>query len=318
MKPYLVDVPVVLYVFIRPDSLQRVFDVIKEARPSTLILISDGPRDHVSTDKELIAKSREVVSDIDWNCVVHKLYYDKNQGMYPVFKQSDDFIFSKVDRAIFLEDDVVPSLSFFKFCADLLEKYKDDLRVQAICGMNHLGMYEDVKDDYFFSGRGSIWGYAIWKRTYDTFYDLSYGENEYVLNRLNQFAKKTKSYKKEINGYVEDKEFGGHIPGAEFYFAVNRFLHNQLYIVPKKNMIKNIGYGDGSTHANTDLRHLPKSIQNIFNMKTHEYEFPLKHPKFVFNDTIYENKVYKVMGWAFHLKISRTIERALRLILIRK
>ena len=92
-----------------------------------------------------------------------------NQGIYQIHKITCEFIFKHVDRCIFLEDDVITSVSFFKYCEVLLEKYKNDLRINMIGGMNHMGVTEELKSDYFFTKAASIWGFAIWRRTYEAF-----------------------------------------------------------------------------------------------------------------------------------------------------
>jgi hypothetical protein len=312
MKPYLVDVPVALYVFIRPDTLARVFDVIKKARPSTLFLISDGPRANVPTDKEKIKASRKIVEDVDWDCKVHKFYFDKNQGMYPMSQKSKEYIFSRVDRCIFLEDDVVTSVGFFKYCSELLEKYKDDLRISMICGMNHMGVYEDTNTDYFFSKASSIWGFAIWRRTFELFNDFSYGEDGYILARLKENSRKYKRFSKSLEGYCNNKNYNGHPAGTEFFLALGMYSQNQLNIIPKKNMVCNIGCGKGSTHFSDDVRKVPRAIQNMFSMATYEYDFPLKHPTYVVEDINYEKILFNIMGRSLHIKTFRFLERILR------
>lgn len=157
---YNVNVPVMLRVFIRPNSLKEVFSVIRKAKPRILFLVSDGPRRNIPGDREKINLSREVVSNIDWDCDVHRLYYDENLGMYESGIRARKYIFNRVDRCIFLEDDLVPSISFFRYCEELLERYKDDKRIHRICGTNSLVTYEGPTTDYFFSKEGSIWGFA--------------------------------------------------------------------------------------------------------------------------------------------------------------
>lgn len=295
MKEALVDVPVLLWVFVRPEKIKQVFEVIRIARPSTLFLVSDGPRDSVSTDKERILASRKVVENIDWECSVQRLYFDINQGIYKIHKITCEFIFKHVDRCIFLEDDVITSVSFFKYCEVLLEKYKNDLRINMISGMNHTGVTKELNHDYFFSKAASIWGFAIWRRTYEAFYDFSYGDDIYVLNRLNENSKGYRNLQKSLNGYLKNELFNSHPASFEFFLGLSTFSQTQLSIIPKKNMVCNTGFGEGG--ANTgELKKMSNSIQKLFNMKIFEIEFPLKHPKFIFEDKKYEKKVFEILG----------------------
>lgn len=295
-KPYLVDVPVLLFVYIRPNTLRCVFDVIKEARPSKLFLISDGPRPGKPDDRLRIAESRKIVEEIDWDCDVYPLYYEENHGLYSMVKEALDFVFYYVDRCIFLEDDVVPSISFFRYCAELLERYQDDIRINMICGMNHLGVYSEPGTDYFFSEASSIWGFALWRRTYQAFYDHTYGADKYTLDRLKENAKKYKAFIKALDGYYQNELYEGHIAGPEFYLRFIVCSQNKVNIVPKYNMISNIGFCEGSTHAPNELRKMPKGIQKMFQMKTYEYAFPLQHPRYIASDKKYEKKVLRILA----------------------
>ena len=165
-KPYLVNVPVKINIWIRPECQRKQFEVLKQARPSILFVTSDGGR----TEKEweaIYANRKLYDKQIDWNCTVYKLYMDENLGMYAMGKKRAELVWNNVDRCVSLEDDIIPSVSFFRYCAELLEKYKDDQRIECICGMNHLGKCENVHSDYFFSRQGSIWGTATWKRVYE-------------------------------------------------------------------------------------------------------------------------------------------------------
>ena len=312
----LIQVPVAVNVFIRPEMLKKVFEVVKQARPSVLFLVGDGPRDGNKEDVLKIAQSREVVEDVDWECDVHRLYPDKNQGMYATYFNAQKYIFERVDRCIFLEDDVLVSKSFFKFCEVLLEKYKDDLRVHYITGHNYLGKYVEPDSDYFFSGEGSIWGYAIWKRTYLS-QNLEYTKNQYVTSRIEHVAKQLKpGYEKLIRGYKNDMQYGGHVAGPEFYKNLLRFSQNQVCIVPTKNMVSNIGVGEGSVHSSTEINFLPKSIGKLFLMVTYEYTFPLKDPVFVVRDRYYEDYVNRILAWNKPIiQTYRRLEAAARLLL---
>ena len=64
-------------------------------------------------------------------------------------RKATDFIWQHVDRCIFLEDDQIPAVCFFQYCAELLEKYKNDMRIDRICGMNHLSQCANVLARFF-------------------------------------------------------------------------------------------------------------------------------------------------------------------------
>ena len=132
MKSALVDVPVLILFFNRPQQLSQVFEQVKKARPSRLFLYQDGARSE--RDLPGIEACREIVSQIDWECEVEQLYQEKNFGCDPSEYLSQKWAFSKVDKCIVLEDDDVPAVSFFQFCKEMLDKYEHDTRISMIAG----------------------------------------------------------------------------------------------------------------------------------------------------------------------------------------
>lgn len=297
MKKFLVDVPVSLNIWIRPECQRKQFEIIKKARPSILFLISDGGRNQEEWDA--ILENRRLLDEgIDWECEVYRIYENENQGMFNIGKKSRSLIWSKVDRCIFLEDDILPSVSFFRYCAELLEKYKDDLRVNVICGMNHLGVCENVNSDYFFSRQGSIWGFALWRRTYEQYYDFEYGKDSYIMSLLKERTKYNNIFWKRISAYVKQNIYEGHVASTEFFLEFGMYGQNQLQIIPKKNMISNIGCTKNSAHAD-NLNLLPKKLRKVFCMKTYELDFPLKHAKYVIPDIDYEKKRNQIMAYNY-------------------
>lgn len=295
MKECLVDVPVKINIWIRPECQRKQFEVIKKARPSTLFVTSDGGRNEKEWD--IINKHRKMYdTEIDWNCTVYKLYEKVNNGLYGILKKRNELIWSNVDRCIFLEDDQIPSTSYFKFCAEMLQKYENDERINCICGMNHLGISENVSSDYFFSKQGSIWGYATWKRAYEKYYDFDYGKDKYVMNLLKRHTKGNPVFWKRLNAYERSDNFEGHIAATEFFIELSMYAQYQLQIIPKKNMISNIGCTENSQHFD-NLNVLPHATRKIFNMPIYEMDFPIKHPKYVIPDCEYEQKRNRMMAY---------------------
>lgn len=310
-RPFLVDVPVRVNIWIRPHCQRAQFEVLKKACPSIMILQSDGGRN----EKEwaAIQQNRKLFDDeIDWNCHIYKLYEESNLGLYTMGGKVGKFIWDKFDRCIFLEDDYVPAVSFFQYCAELLERYKDDYRISRICGMNSLGTWDEASSDYFFSKDGSIWGTATWRRVIEqrdsTF---GYGKDSYIMRLL---KKNTPSFiYKRIEGYANNSQYGGHVAGGEFWSIFNSYAFNQLQIIPRRNLICNIGYGDDSAHANGAK--FKGSIPKMMNIPTYEMQFPMKHPKYFVADEDYALRMQKDLGQGgFWVKTSHKMKYYVNLI----
>lgn len=294
-RPYFVDVPVQVNIWTRPRCQRRQFEVIKQARPSILILQSDGGRNE--KEWEAIRENRRIYDEeVDWECTIHRLYQDHNHGLYTMVQMTSQFVWSHYDRCIFLEDDHIPAVSFFRFCAELLERYKDDTRVNLICGANQIGENEDCTSDYFFSRAACISGIATWRRVIDNRdVKLAYAKDPYIMKLLKQRCHNNVNMWHHIKGYAGDPRFGGHIPGPEFYYGFDFMAQNQLCIIPRNNMMCCIGTGDDATHG-IDKRIMEKSIAALYDMPTYEVSFPLKHPSYVIPDEFHAKKIYKIFG----------------------
>lgn len=291
-----IDVAVLIIFFNRPGCLSKVFEQVKQARPSKLFLYQDGAREGNKNDEIGVAKCRDIVLDIDWECEVYTLFQEKNFGCDPSEFIAQKWAFSHVDKCIILEDDDVPSQSFFPFCKELLDKYENDTRINMICGMNNLEKVESPYS-YLFSDTGSIWGWATWKRVADLWeenYDIC--KDEYWLNKLcKSLDNKNLQGSKRKNRWLSHSADG--IAYYETILGVGQLANNMVNIVPTRNMINNIGNcPEGGTHSVSGLEMIPHGLRRIFTMKRHEIDFPLKHPRYVIVDQDYQDAMFKLMG----------------------
>ncbi len=308
-RPYLVDVPVCIFVWIRPGLQREQFEILKKARPSRIFLISDGGRNE--NEWRAIRKNREMYEkETDWECTIYKVFQKKNIGMYANGETALAYIWKKADRCIFLEDDTMPSVSFFSFCAQMLERYQDDERIFRVNGLNFQEISDTVSDSYFFSIKGSSWGFATWKRVFEGKYqNFDYAKEPRILKLLKKDSRMDTGLYRQIKAYPRCKSYGGHPPGTEFFFGACPFLQHQLEIIPAKNMIQSKGWQD-SEHAD-EIHLLPKGIRKIFCLKSYELDFPLSHPKYVLPDTDYDNYVCRLFAVGHPaVYMYRRIERA--------
>ncbi len=310
MRKSKVDVPVALVFFNRPEQFAKVFETVKKAAPSKLFLIQDGARENNEKDVENIKKCREVLNGIDWECEIYEDFSEVNLGCGRRIYTGITKCFEKVDRLIILEDDCVPSQSFFPFCQEILERYKDDERVGMITGMNHLNTFDEVSSDYFFAMVGSIAGWATWKSSWDlTSYDLSDVVNDKDAMRILEMNQKYANNWNNIHTAVLQKKSildnGGKLSSWSTQFAAGQILASKLIIVPRVNLMSNIGLTEESANSANNIKFVPKGLRPLYQLKLFEMDFPLKHPKYVFNDVEYCRKVDILVGGKNKLDVKR-------------
>lgn len=304
----LIDVSVLLVFFARPEQFEKVFAQVKAAKPKRLFLYQDGPRTDHPDDIKKILQCRKIAESIDWNCEVHKLYQDKNIGCDPSGYIAHTWAFSNTDKCIVLEDDVVPSISFFRFAKEMLDRYENDQRVSIITGLNLEEYSEEVPYDYFFSSCTSIWGWASWSRVVKQ-WDKEYSVLSDPFNKK-QLAKiiQQKGHMKNFISMAEEHKKSGK-PHFETILLINQYMNSGLTIVPTKNMINNIGVLSDSTHFSGNLEMLPKGYRRVFTMNRYELEGEISHPKYVIEYIPYKDRSYRIKAWGHPIiKLYRMFE----------
>ncbi len=309
MKPALVDVSVLILFFNRPKQLAEVFKQVKLARPARLYLYQDGPRG--PQDLPGIEACRRVVDDVDWECDVRRNYQERNYGCDPSEYLAQKWAFSLSDKCIVLEDDDVPVVSFFRFCKELLDKYEHDTRVSMIAGFNNEEVTPGVSSDYFFATTFSIWGWASWRRVVDTWDEhYSFLDDAETMRSLRGLVDARRYRKDFLYMCRRHRENGKAYYETIFQAAI--YLQSGLCIVPTRNMVSNLGAVADSTHFAGSVHTMARGYRRIFTMGRHDVQFPLRHPRYVIENTAYKDSVYRIMGWRHPwIKVARSLEELL-------
>ena len=275
MSEFQLNTPVVLIIFNRPDTTKKVFAEIAKAKPSKLLIIADGPRSNRIGEVERCLATRAIVDNVDWPCEVLTNYSDINLGCKCRVSSGLDWVFQQVPEAIILEDDCLPEPSFFRFCEELLIRYRDDESVAMISG-NNFQFGENRGDaSYYFSRYTHIWGWATWGRAWK-YYDVEAKDWADFLseNWLKSFFYNLteKKYWTNIFQSVAD----GKIDTWDYQWTMAAWRNHMVSIVPNFNLISNIGFGVDATHT---------FGSSIFNqMPVDRMTFPLVHPRFSFTN----------------------------------
>jgi hypothetical protein len=263
------NTPVLFLIYRRSDTAKKVFEEIKKARPKKLFIAADGPKEG---EEEKCQRARDIVmNNIDWECKVKTLFRDKNLGCKYAVSGAIDWFFHNVEEGIILEDDTLPNQSFFRFCEELLERYRDDERIMHISGYNHFGELKNYKYSYVFSKYTPIWGWATWRRAWQ-FYDVN-------ISTYPQFKEEGQIYnifrterERKHRIKILDKLYNNKIDTWDYQWNYCVRINNGLSIIPVKNLVSNLGLSGESTHTKEDKR-LSKNIKR-------EIDFPLRNSLF--------------------------------------
>lgn len=269
MNNYQLATPVAFIIFNRPEIQRKAFEKIREARPTKLFVIADGARPERVGEIDKCRQCRTIVDEVDWECEVMTNFSEVNLGCKDRVSTGLDWVFSLVEEAIILEDDCVPDSSFFRFCEEMLWKYRENEQIMMISGSNFLKEMHREKFSYRFSIFSDIWGWATWKRAWKH-YDIEMKQwprfhQEGVLYDLMP-AFYAKIWEETLQHVYQDK-----INSWAYRWTFAGFLKKGLSVAPNVNLVSNIGFTEEATHTkNADILYA--------NMKANCIEFPLKHP----------------------------------------
>ncbi|MCS7031398.1 MAG: hypothetical protein NZL92_07695 [Gloeomargarita sp. SKYG116] len=278
--------PVVLLIFNRPELTQKVFQMIRQVQPKRLFVVADGPRDEAEI--AICQQTRDIVEkQIDWSCQVECNYADRNLGCRQRVSSGLNWVFSQTDRAIILEDDCLPNLSFFHFCNDLLDYYQDNERVMAINGTNYQQGQLVTPYSYYFSKYFHCWGWATWARAW-RYYDLEMkhwpefrdgGYLRFVSDDIYEYRYWYQKFEEMYCGKIDTWDY-------PFMFAC--FSQSGLAATPCVNLVSNLGFGVKATHT-----HNPK--HRLANLPTQELP-EITHPPFLTRNVDADRHVF---DWVF-------------------
>ncbi|HBE19437.1 MAG TPA: hemolytic protein HlpA-like protein [Cyanobacteria bacterium UBA11367] len=238
--------PVALFIFNRPDLTEIVFEQIRSAKPKKLLVVADGPR--FPQEAEKCEKARKIIERVDWHCEVLTNFSEKNIGCGIRVSTGLDWVFSEVEEAIILEDDCLPTASFFYFCQTLLEYYKHDQRIMHISGNNFQLGKSRTEYSYYFSRYPHSWGWASWRRAWKYF---DQGMKNYTDFKKANVIKLICENPYEQNYWTSifDRMFEGVSDTWDYQWFYACLAQNGLSILPNSNLVSNIGFRSDATHT---------------------------------------------------------------------
>lgn len=249
---------VVLFIYKRFELTQEIYSILEKVKPDRLFIFADGPKNESEIDK--CYKTRGIFKNISWECELEQIYQESNKGLGKSIIDGLDYVFSKVEDAIILEDDCIPNMFFFTFCTQMLKYYKDTQGIMHINGTNLISNSPELlnyQEDFFFSKIALPWGWATWERAWNQF-DKSFSTfNQKTNEILNEVSNKNRgdfdSFFKLSNGFID---------AWDTQWLKDILCNNGIVITPTKNLITCKGGDINSSY-------MPK-YSSVLSLKKHE------------------------------------------------
>ena len=255
-----VQTPVLVMAFNRPDHLRVLLNRLREVQPVRVYFAVDGARAGMADEADHVARCRELIEEIDWIPDKRMLFQDNNLGCGQGVSTAISWFFEHEESGIILEDDIIPEPSFFPYCSELLDRYRDDQRVFAISGCNFVPADQQSHPNlpYRFSQIPHIWGWATWR-------------DRWAHHRLD-----IRDWRKRLPPRALWRQGGRSFSGAAYWASTFELLargevdtwdgqlvlasmaRNQWTATSNVNLIRNIGFDEMATHTREDRNELPE------------------------------------------------------------
>jgi hypothetical protein len=306
MTNFQLRTPVVLIIFNRPEHTNRVFAEIARARPPRLFLVADGPRITHDGEEDLARETRAIIERVNWPCDVQTNFSEVNLGCRVRVSSGLDWVFEQVAEAIILEDDCLPNQTFFRFCEELLIRYRDDQRIGMISGGNYQFGHRLNDDSYYFSALNHVWGWASWSDRWKHDYDVNLKHWPKIRDEgrvADWFFEKAVQI--DFSRCVEET-YLGKIDTWDYQWVFASRLNGRIAAVPNVNLISNIGFGSNATHT--------KGEGVFSNLPTTEITFPLNHPLGIFSSNTLDSRFKAIESQKLGLseRVARRIIKTFR------
>jgi len=281
-----IKTPIAVFFYNRPDTLREVLNQVALVRSPRIYLISDGIDTNREHDEDLVLKCRAVAEHFHASGEVVRIYRERRIGLFENITSGIEEVFKTENRCIFLEDDTVPSLTFFNYCDELLDFYENSPNIISISGYKLISDWihpNKENQSYFFSKYPQVWGWATWKSKWEQHYDKeieTWPEWRNTKSFTGLFSRKreAKYWERKLTGVYQHKHTW------DFQLVFSTFRNTLLTVVPCVNLVSNIGFGRPDSTNTT-------SVSSMANRPRKEIALPLRHPSLIIGEQGYDDRV---------------------------
>lgn len=280
---------VLLITWNRPATTRQTLLEIIKSKPRRIYVSADGPRPNIQSDVILCEQTRaEVISMTHLGDFELRFLESNGGGARRAILGAMEWFFSQEDEGIVLEDDSLPTPDFFRFCSEMLERFRGDSRIFQVSGCNFSSPLGKPEKSYYFSTHQHIWGFATWRRSWLDFHEMvSEVEERNAISWWDALPDTPKGFRECWRKRVIAEDLGID-DNWDSTWNLRAKTRRQLSVTPAVSLVCNIGFGIDSLHSNKVplISGPPPKPENI--------RFPLAHPDLVVPDVDRDNFVARV------------------------
>jgi len=274
--------PIAIFAFNRERHLRELFDSLKrneEFVDSPLFVFLDGPR--TTEESKIVDKVQKLIetelTEINYNLV----RASENQGLSNSILAGVDTVLAQHDRIIVLEDDLIVSPVFLKYCNENLDRFASEKTIASIQGFSY-PFAPNFKGTYFLKG-ADCWGWATWS---DRWASLE-RDSATLLKKMRQL-KLTNSF--DLKGaypYTNllSRQAVGKVDSWAIRWHASMFLQNRLSLYPYQSLVSNRGEDGSGTHAGNSSQRSPDPAESL----------PTQYPEQIFESKLDSSKLSKFL-----------------------
>lgn len=234
-------IPVVLFVYARPQHLARVLACLRENGVPRLYVFADGPKG--SADAAAVAETRALIRAVDW-CEVCLTERTANLGLGKNVLAGVSEVATRHAAWVVWEDDLIAVPGTYAWVVAALRQFADDTRVMSVSAWTHPRVTpKDVGSRPYCDGRAECWVWGTWARAWQGMTE------ETALEKMAA----TKKRGVAADAYGADLPVMARAEATKNTWAVrwlyHHLKHGGLGVRPPWSMVEHIGFDASATNA---------------------------------------------------------------------
>lgn len=233
-------IPVVLFVYARPDYLRRTLECLRENNIPLLYVFSDGPK--TPEVAERVKEVREILHAINW-CEVHIIERSENLGLGKSILTGVTQVLQEYTSILVFEDDLICVPGTYQYLCAALEHYKDIPNVMSVTGWAHPRLTpSNVGENPYFDGRTDCLVWGTWRRAWR-------GMEQNSLEMIGACKKRGLNVYRYGADLVQMAEFEKDRNIWAVRFSFLHILNKGICLRPPFSLVEHIGYDEYSSNV---------------------------------------------------------------------